>query len=154
MLWTAPNIPACTPDAEDPHYMLAKDARLPENSPRELLGRMNPTDYPVKIPTPNLYAEALAMLYYRDGVPGPTIRGDYWLDLQSELVQTGLVTLDELPARIKRHYELVRDADMKEVHRYSEEVAGQMRERFEVPVRMLPLDRDVFEPGAAAEEFL
>lgn len=154
LLWTAPNIPACTPDAEDPHYMLAKDARLPENSPRELLDRMNPTDYPVKIPTPNLYAEALAMLYYRDGVPGPTIRGDYWLDLQSELVQTGLVTLDELPARIKRHYELVRDADMKEVHRYSEEVAGQMRERFEVPVRMLPLDRDVFEPGAAAEEFL
>ncbi|EAW20791.1 uncharacterized protein NFIA_113210 [Aspergillus fischeri NRRL 181] len=94
------------------------------------------------------------MLHYRDGVLGPTIRGDYWLDLQSELVQTGLVKLDELPGRIKRHYELVREADMKEVHRYSEEVAGQMREKYEVPVRMLPLDTDAFEPVAAVEEFL
>jgi hypothetical protein len=107
--------------------VLANDARLPEYSSRELLGEMHPTDYPVKTPTPNLYAEALAMLYYRDGVPGPTIRGEYWLDRQSELVQTGLVKLDELPVRIKRHYELEGNADMNQVHRYSEEVAGQMR---------------------------
>lgn len=115
---------------------------------------MDPTDYPVKIPTPNQYAEALAMLYYRDGVPGPTNRGGYWLDLQSELVQTGLVKLNDLPPRIKRHYELVRKADMKKVHSYSEEVAGQMREDFELPVRMMPLDTDAFVPAAGAEEFL
>jgi hypothetical protein len=134
--------------------VLANDARLPEYSPRELLGGMHPTDYPVKTPTPNLYAEALAMLYYRDGVPGPTIRGEYWLDLQSELVQTGLVKLDELPARIKQHYELVGKADMEEIVRYSEEVAGPMREEFELPVRLLPIDTDAFVPVAAVEEFL
>ncbi|KAF4166914.1 hypothetical protein CNMCM6936_005823 [Aspergillus lentulus] len=154
LLWTAPAIPACAPDADDPHYMIANDARLPEFSPRELLGRMDLADCPVKIPTPNQFAEALAMLYYRDGVPGPTIRGEYWLDLQSELVQTGLVKLDELPAVIKGHYELVGKADIKEVHRYSEEVAGQMREEFEDPVRMLPPDTDAFEPAAEVVEFL
>ncbi|RHZ69150.1 hypothetical protein CDV55_101266 [Aspergillus turcosus] len=154
LLWTAPEIPACTPDDDDPHYMLGNDARLPESSPRERLGLMDSTDYPVKIPTPNQYAEALAMLYYRDGVPGPTNRGAYWLDLQSELVQTGLVQLDALPPRVKRHYELVGKADMKKVHSYSEEVAGQMREDFELPVRMLPLDTDAFVPAAEVEEFL
>ncbi|GFF93445.1 hypothetical protein IFM47457_09536 [Aspergillus lentulus] len=151
---SAPAIPACAPDADDPHYIIANDARLPEFSPRELLGRMDLADCPVKIPTPNQFAEALAMLYYHDGVPGPTIRGAYWLELQSELVQTGLVKLDKLPARIKRHYELVGKANMKEVHRYSEEVAGQMREEFEVPVRMLPPDTDAFEPAAEVVEFL
>jgi hypothetical protein len=154
LLWTAPDIPACTPEADDPHYMLANDARLPEYSPRELLGRMHLADCPVMIPTPNQYAEALAMLYYRDGVPGPTIRGEYWLDLQSDLVQTGLVKLDELAPRIKRHYELVGNADMNQAYRYSKEVAGQMREEFDLPVRMLPLDTDAFEPVAAVEEFL
>ncbi|GAQ05436.1 hypothetical protein ALT_2757 [Aspergillus lentulus] len=151
LLWTAPAIPACAPDADDPHYMIANDARLPEFSPRELLGRMDLADCPVKIPTPDQFAEALAMLYYRDGVPGPTIRGAYWLELQSELVQTGLVKLDELPARIKRHYELVGKANINEVHRYSEEVAGQMREEFEIPVRMLPPDTDAFEPAEVVE---
>ncbi|KAF4239925.1 hypothetical protein CNMCM6805_005382 [Aspergillus fumigatiaffinis] len=154
LLWTAPEIRACTPETDDPHCMLANDTRLPAYSPRELLGRMHPTDYPAKILTPTQYAEALAMLYYRDGVPGPTIRGEYWLDLQSELVQTGLVKLDELAPRIKRHYELVAKADMKEVHRYSEEVAGQMREEFEIPVRLLPIDTDAFDPVAGVEEFL
>jgi hypothetical protein len=115
---------------------------------------MHPTDYPAKILTPTQYAEALAMLYYRDGVPGPTIRGEYWLDLQSDLVQTGLVKLDELAPRIKRHYELVGNADMNQAYRYSKEVAGQMREEFDLPVRMLPLDTDAFEPVAAVEEFL
>ncbi|RHZ67348.1 uncharacterized protein CDV56_108863 [Aspergillus thermomutatus] len=154
LLWRAPEIPACTPDDDDPHYMLGDDARLPEYSPRERLGRMDPSDYPVQIPTPNQYAEALAMLYYRDGVPGPTNRGGYWLDLQSELVQTGLVQLDDLPPRIKRHYELVLKADMKTVRSYSEEVAGQMRKEFELPLRLLPLDTDTFEPAAAVEGFL
>jgi hypothetical protein len=93
-------------------------------------------------------------VYYRDGVPGPTIRGEYWLDRQSELVQTGLVKLDELPVRIKRHYELVGNADMNQVHRYSEEVAGQMREEFELPVRLLLIDTDAFVPAAEVEEFL
>ncbi|GIJ91794.1 hypothetical protein Asppvi_010767 [Aspergillus pseudoviridinutans] len=159
LLWTAPEIPAGKPDANDPHYMLANDARLPEPSPRERLGRMDPTDYAVKIPTPNQYAEALAMLYYRDGLPGPTIRGEYWLDLQSELVQTELVQtelvqLDELPPCIKRHYDLVGKADMKEVHEYSEEVMGQMREEFEIPVHLPSLNADELEPAAVVDEFL
>ncbi|GFF32232.1 LOW QUALITY PROTEIN: hypothetical protein IFM46972_03476 [Aspergillus udagawae] len=79
------------------------------------------------------------------------MRGEYWLDLQSELVQTGLVKLDELPPRIKRYYEL---ADMKEVHEYSEEVAGQMREEFELPVCLLSLNPDDFEPAVPVEEIL
>ncbi|GFG18984.1 hypothetical protein IFM5058_09577 [Aspergillus udagawae] len=103
---------------------------------------MDSTDYAVMILTPNQYAEALAMLYYRDGVPGRTMRGEYWLDLPSELVQTGLVKLNELPPRIKRHYGLVGRAGMKEVHEYSGEVAGRMREEFELPARLLPLDTE------------
>ncbi|GFF36989.1 hypothetical protein IFM51744_03311 [Aspergillus udagawae] len=150
-----PNRPAPPPYA---HFNIKQkgDPRkwLPEYSPRERLGRMDSTDYAVMILTPNQYAEALAMFYYRDGVPGRTMRGEHWLDLQSQLVQTGLVKLDELPPRIKRHYELVNKADMKEVHEYSEEVAGQMREEFELPVCLLPLNPDDFEPAMPVEEFL
>ncbi|GFF32235.1 hypothetical protein IFM46972_03477 [Aspergillus udagawae] len=60
LLWTAPEISACTPDGDHPHYMLANDARLPEYSPRERLGRMDSTDYAVMI---QLDAIPVQMLY-------------------------------------------------------------------------------------------
>lgn len=103
-----PDIPLGAPALDDPNYMLVTDDRLLEYDPRDSMGRVASTHHPVKVPTVARYAEAVALLYYRDEGLKSTLHGADWLYDQAYIAKNYLLELDDLEPRIRHHYQLWR----------------------------------------------
>lgn len=108
LLWAVPDFLLGAPALDDPDYMLVTDDHLLDYNLRLAMGWVPPTHYPVKVPTVARYAEALALLYYRDHSPKMTTHKTSWLTCQGYLSRNYLLDLDDLEPRICRHYKFWR----------------------------------------------
>ncbi|PLB53886.1 hypothetical protein P170DRAFT_420683 [Aspergillus steynii IBT 23096] len=65
LFWSFPDPPIGRPSPNDPYYVLTSDTRLREGG-LTTRGRSQPGDYPVKMPIPARYLEAMILLELRD----------------------------------------------------------------------------------------
>jgi hypothetical protein len=64
LFWSFPDPPVGAPPQNDPYYILTSDKRIAEQDLAE--GRTSDKDYPVKMPLPARYLEAMMLLQLRD----------------------------------------------------------------------------------------
>ncbi|RDW81249.1 uncharacterized protein DSM5745_04806 [Aspergillus mulundensis] len=66
LFWEFPDPPLGAPPKDDPYYMLTSDPRINERYPCHVRGRQPEGYYPVKMPVPARYFEAMVLLRMRD----------------------------------------------------------------------------------------
>ncbi|KAL4908889.1 hypothetical protein BDW74DRAFT_74251 [Aspergillus multicolor] len=66
LFWEFPDPPLGVPPEDDPYYMLTSDPRINQRYPCHVRGRQPKGYYPVKMPVPARYFEAMVLLRMRD----------------------------------------------------------------------------------------